>query len=154
EPQPRALFDHVRKHGRGHRWRHQRVGSSLAGGWWRRGRGRLVQVAGVNGMSRGRILITGASSGIGEACAIRFPELGYTVFAGVRKPADGDALRAHSPANIKPVLLDVTLSDSIQGALAFIGDEPLAGLVNNAGIALVGPLELISIDRWRRQFDV
>jgi NAD(P)-dependent dehydrogenase (short-subunit alcohol dehydrogenase family) len=101
-----------------------------------------------------RILITGASTGIGQACAIHFARLGYEVLAGVRKIADGEALQAHSLPNITPVLLDVTRAESIEGALAAAGTEPLAGLVNNAGIAVVGPLELVPIEDWRRQFDV
>jgi NAD(P)-dependent dehydrogenase (short-subunit alcohol dehydrogenase family) len=108
----------------------------------------VISVAG------GKILITGASTGIGQACAIHFAQLGYDVLAGVRKPADGEAFQAHSLPNITPVLLDVTRPESIDGALAAAGREPLAGLVNNAGIAVVGPLELVPIEEWRRQFEV
>jgi NAD(P)-dependent dehydrogenase (short-subunit alcohol dehydrogenase family) len=102
----------------------------------------------------GRILITGASSGIGHACAVHFARLGYDVLAGVRKPADGESFRAHSLPNITPVLLDVTRPESIEAALAAAGTEPLAGLVNSAGIAVVGPVELAPVEEWRRQFDV
>jgi NAD(P)-dependent dehydrogenase (short-subunit alcohol dehydrogenase family) len=105
-------------------------------------------------VSGGKILITGASTGIGQACAIRFAQLGYDVLAGVRNPADVEAFRAHSLPNITPVLLDVTRPESIEGALAATGGEPLAGLVNNAGVAVVGPLELVPIEEWRRQFEV
>jgi NAD(P)-dependent dehydrogenase (short-subunit alcohol dehydrogenase family) len=105
-------------------------------------------------VARGRILITGASTGIGHACAIHFAQLGYEVLAGVRKPADGDAFQAHALPNITPVLLDVTRQESIEGALAAAGTAPLAGLVNNAGIAVVGPVELVPIEDWRRQLDV
>jgi NAD(P)-dependent dehydrogenase (short-subunit alcohol dehydrogenase family) len=105
-------------------------------------------------MAGGRILITGASTGIGHACAIRFAEMGYQVFAGVRKLADGEALAAHPSGNIRPVSLDVTSAGSIAGALSTIGAEALGGLVNNAGIAMMGPLELVSVDDWRRQFEV
>jgi NAD(P)-dependent dehydrogenase (short-subunit alcohol dehydrogenase family) len=108
----------------------------------------------VGATSKKRILVTGASTGIGRACAVRFAELGHTVFAGVRKLSDGEALRKYSSGDLRPVLLDVTLSESIQGALAGVGDEPLAGLVNNAGIAVMGPLELVPMDAWRRQFEV
>jgi NAD(P)-dependent dehydrogenase (short-subunit alcohol dehydrogenase family) len=103
-------------------------------------------------MNRGRIVVTGASTGIGRACAIRFAELDYTVFAGVRNLADGEALR--TVKGITPIRLDVTLPESIEGALAAVGAEPLAGLVNNAGVAVVGPLELVPIEAWRRQFEV
>jgi NAD(P)-dependent dehydrogenase (short-subunit alcohol dehydrogenase family) len=105
-------------------------------------------------MEKGSILVTGASTGIGRACAVRFAELGYRTLAGVRKSSDGEALRAHPSGKIEPVLLDVTCPESIDGALAAAGDQPLAGLVNNAGIAIVGPLELLSIDAWRKQFEV
>jgi NAD(P)-dependent dehydrogenase (short-subunit alcohol dehydrogenase family) len=105
-------------------------------------------------MGSGNILVTGASTGIGRACAIRFAELGYRTFAGVRKITDGDGLKSHSSGNIEPVLLDVTRPESIAGAVAVVADQPLTGLVNNAGIAIVGPLELVSIDAWRKQFEV
>jgi NAD(P)-dependent dehydrogenase (short-subunit alcohol dehydrogenase family) len=105
-------------------------------------------------MDRGNILITGASTGIGHACAARLAELGFRVFAGVRKPADGEALRAHSSGNVEAVLLDVTRAESIAKAMTTVGAGPLAGLVNNAGIATMGPLELVSVDSWRKQFEV
>jgi NAD(P)-dependent dehydrogenase (short-subunit alcohol dehydrogenase family) len=104
-------------------------------------------------MGKGNILVTGASTGIGRACALRFAELGYQTFAGVRKPADAESLKS-AAENIRPVLLDVTSADSINAALKTMGTEPLAGLVNNAGIAIVGPLELVPIDAWRRQYEV
>jgi NAD(P)-dependent dehydrogenase (short-subunit alcohol dehydrogenase family) len=105
-------------------------------------------------MDKGTILVTGASTGIGRACALRCAELGYRVCAGVRKEVDGKALRAECSGPIEPVLLDVTSPESITGALAAVGDQPLAGLINNAGIATLGPLELLPVDAWRRQFEV
>jgi NAD(P)-dependent dehydrogenase (short-subunit alcohol dehydrogenase family) len=105
-------------------------------------------------MGKGSILVTGASTGIGRACANRFAELGYRTFAGVRKPCDGEALKAHSSGKLEPVVLDVTRPESIDGALAAVGDQPLSGLVNNAGIATLGPLELLSTDALRKQFEV
>jgi NAD(P)-dependent dehydrogenase (short-subunit alcohol dehydrogenase family) len=105
-------------------------------------------------MEKGNLLVTGASTGIGRACALHFADLGYRTFAGVRKLSDGESLRAESSGKIKPVLLDVTGPKSIAGALAALGDQPLAGLVNNAGIARLGPLELLPIDAVRRQFEV
>jgi len=106
------------------------------------------------GAGRGRVVVTGASTGIGRACAIRLARLGYTVLAGVRNPADGEAIRTSCPGTIQPVLLDVTRPESIAAALAAVGSGPLAGLVNNAGIAVTGPLELVALEAWRRQFEV
>src|SRR5579884_3671956 len=105
-------------------------------------------------MGKEIILVTGASTGIGRACAFRFAELGYRTFAGIRKPSDGEALKAESSGKIEPVHLDVTHSESIAGAVEAVGDLPLAGLINNAGIATLGPLELLPIDAWRKQFEV
>jgi len=105
-------------------------------------------------MNKGTILVTGASTGIGRGCALRFAELGYRTFAGVRKMSDGESLKAESSNGIEPILLDVTCSESIATALATLGDVPLAGLVNNAGIATLGPLELLPIEAWRKQFEV
>jgi NAD(P)-dependent dehydrogenase (short-subunit alcohol dehydrogenase family) len=72
----------------------------------------------------------------------------------VRKTPDGESLRADGFGLIEPVSLEVTSAESIAKALAVIGDQPLAGLINNAGIATLGPLELLPIDAWRRQFEV
>src|SRR5229473_2438069 len=105
-------------------------------------------------VERGNVLITGASSGIGEGCALRLDALGYRVFAGVRKPADSDALRGKSSGWLTPVSLDVTSAESIAGAVAALGGVTLAGLVNNAGVAIAGPLELVPMDLWRRQMEV
>jgi NAD(P)-dependent dehydrogenase (short-subunit alcohol dehydrogenase family) len=102
----------------------------------------------------GNILVTGASSGIGRACAVRFAELGYRIFAGVRKASDGDTVKAVARDRLEPVLLDVTCAESIAKAVAVAGEEPLAGLVNNAGIAVAGPLELVPLEALRRQFEV
>ncbi len=104
-------------------------------------------------MSQGTILITGASSGIGRACAVRLSRLGYQVLAGVRQAADGEALATASSGAIEPVHLDITDVESIRNAVAAIGDE-LTGLINSAGVAMVGPLELLPVDAWRRQFEV
>jgi NAD(P)-dependent dehydrogenase (short-subunit alcohol dehydrogenase family) len=105
-------------------------------------------------MDKGMILVTGASTGIGRGCTLRFAELGYRVFAGVRKKSDGETLRADGSGLIEPVLLDVTSAESIAKALRVVGDQPLAGLINNAGIATVGPLELVPVEAWRKQFEV
>jgi NAD(P)-dependent dehydrogenase (short-subunit alcohol dehydrogenase family) len=104
------------------------------------------------------IVITGASSGIGKACALYLDELGYTVFAGVRREEDASALKAVASDNLKPILLDVTSQDMISSALVEVSENleehGLAGLVNNAGIPLGGPLEFLSLSDFRNQIEV
>ena len=108
-------------------------------------------------MTSGAVLVTGASTGIGEATAVHLAERGYRVLAGVRKDADAERLDAKH-ASITPVFLDVTSQDQIEAAfktiLDIVGQAGLAGLVNNEGIGRGGPLEYIEQDEWRRQFDV
>lgn len=104
--------------------------------------------------TRGAILITGASTGIGRACAEHLVRLGFTVFAGARKQSDIDSLRE---AGTHPLTLDVTEGESIASALATVDElapQGLAGLVNNAGIAVGGPLEFVTIEQWRHQLEV
>jgi len=101
------------------------------------------------------ILVTGASSGIGNATAARLASSGFTVFAGVRK--ESDAARLHKEqAELRTVILDVTDADSIAHAINVVNESgiPLYGLLNNAGIAVGGPLEYLETSDLRRQFDV
>ncbi len=102
------------------------------------------------------VLITGASTGIGEACALWLACRGYQVFAGVRKEADAAALRQKSQGRLRPVLLDVADEASIQEAARWVGSQTprLDGLVNNAGIAVAGPLEFLPIVELRRVLEV
>jgi NAD(P)-dependent dehydrogenase (short-subunit alcohol dehydrogenase family) len=100
------------------------------------------------------IVITGASTGIGRACALHFDRLGYRVLAGVRKPEDGEALQSASAGRIIPLALDVTNQQAVLAAAALLGDAPLHGLVNNAGIAVAGPVELVPLELWRTQLEV
>ena len=104
------------------------------------------------------VVITGASTGIGEACALRFDKLGFRVFAGVRKEADGERLQRQTSDRLSPVFLDVTDEASIASAAemvrAAVGDAGLAGLVNNAGITVPGPLEFLPIEDLRLQIEV
>ena len=108
--------------------------------------------------SIGSVVITGASTGIGAACALALDKLNFRVFAGVRKRADAEALQAQASARLRPFQLDVTSADDIAAALNFlageVGHAGLTGLVNNAGIGVVGPLEIVSLDELRRQFEV
>lgn len=104
------------------------------------------------------VVITGASTGIGAACALHLDRLGFTVFAGVRKSEDGEALRQSSSDRLVPVELDVTDLPTIQKSHALVsaatGDRGLFGLINNAGIAVVGPLEAVPISDLRHQLEV
>jgi NAD(P)-dependent dehydrogenase (short-subunit alcohol dehydrogenase family) len=104
------------------------------------------------------VVITGASTGIGQACAIELDHRGFYVFAGVRTAAAAEQLRARASARLTPVVLDVTVADTIASAAktvaAAVGEAGIAGLVNNAGIAVPGPLELVPIDALRRQLEV
>src|SRR5258708_21710026 len=93
-------------------------------------------------VKQGNVLITGASSGIGEGCALRLDALGYRVFAGVRKTADGEALRGKSSGRLTPVSLDVTSAESIAAAVAALGGVPLAALAANEPVAPARPLGL------------
>jgi NAD(P)-dependent dehydrogenase (short-subunit alcohol dehydrogenase family) len=104
------------------------------------------------------VVITGASTGIGAACALALDKLGYRVFAGVRHPADGERLQQQAGPRLMPIRLDVTDAASISAAshtvAAMVGERGLAGLVNNAGIGVAGPIELLPLADWRRQFEV
>jgi NAD(P)-dependent dehydrogenase (short-subunit alcohol dehydrogenase family) len=104
------------------------------------------------------IVITGASAGIGAACALALDTLGYRVFAGVRNPADGESLQRQAGPRLMPIRLDVTDPASLAAAshtvTAMMGDHGLAGLINNAGIGVAGPIEALPLAEWRRQFEV
>lgn len=103
------------------------------------------------------VLVTGASTGIGRATALRLEAGGWCVFAGVRRQEDGEALvAAAGSGRLVPLILDVTDPEQIAAAAERIGNEAgaLHGLVNNAGIAVPGPLETLPIDDFRRQVEV
>ena len=107
--------------------------------------------------SRGAVLISGASTGIGRACAERLGSGGFTVFAGVRKQEDADSLAGAGSGRIQPLMLDVTEPESIATAMRTVdAGSPggLAGLVNNAGVSAGGPLEFVALDEWRRALEV
>lgn len=112
-------------------------------------------------MAEGRhraVVITGASTGIGAACAVHLDRVGYQVFAGVRKSQDGTALQQRSSARLTPLHLDVTDAGSIQQAKEFVqeqvGETGMCGLINNAGIVVAGPIEAVPIAEFRRQLEV
>lgn len=104
-------------------------------------------------MPQGTVVVTGASTGIGRVVVRRLASVGFDVLAGVRKDADAEALRQDHP-RIEPVTLDVTNAEQIEALQERIGDRPLAGLVNNAGVAFGGPLEGIPLDRYRALYEV
>ena len=103
------------------------------------------------------VMITGASSGIGHACTTYLAGRGFQVYAGVRRDEDAERLQSEDTA-IHPVRIDVTDETAVAQAVATIAaatkGHGLAGLVNNAGIAVAGPLEYLDSDDLRRQLEV
>src|SRR5947207_1252689 len=108
--------------------------------------------------SRGVVVITGSSGGVGSALARRLDAQGFEIFASVRKAADGERLQREISARITPILLDITDSASIAQAAETVskavGSRGLAGLVNNAGLIVAGPVELVPIEQVHTQFEV
>ncbi len=104
------------------------------------------------------VLITGASTGIGRATALRMDSAGWRVFAGVRRDEDAEALLGVGSSRLTPLLLDITDSEQIAAAGDGIGEAVggagLDGLVNNAGIMAAGPVETLPMDEFKRQIEV
>ena len=104
------------------------------------------------------VVVTGASTGIGWGCAKVLIAKGFRVFGSVRKDADAARLSKDLGANFVPVLFDVTDAAAVKAGAekvaAALGGEPLTGLVNNAGIAVPGPLLHLDIDEFRHQLEV
>ena len=104
------------------------------------------------------VVVTGAGSGIGRAAALRLRALGFDVFAGVRRETGPDTWPGAGPGRIVPLPLDVTDPAAIAAAAGRVRAElaggRLAGLVNNAGIAVAAPLEFLPPDELRRQLEV
>jgi len=112
---------------------------------------------------KGAIIISGASTGIGKHAAVDLAKHGYTVFAGVRKQKDADALKSESGglATLIPFILDVakqeTVTNSFHEVKKYLDANkiPLVGLVNNAGISqTTSPVEFIDVDKAKQEFDV
>jgi NAD(P)-dependent dehydrogenase (short-subunit alcohol dehydrogenase family) len=104
------------------------------------------------------VVVTGASTGIGRASVASAVKAGAHVFAGVRKPADADSLKAEFGDKVTPLLFDVTDAKAVQAAADAVGKAlgaaRLMGLVNNAGVAVPGPLLHLGADELRAQFEV
>jgi NAD(P)-dependent dehydrogenase (short-subunit alcohol dehydrogenase family) len=104
------------------------------------------------------VVITGASTGIGFSAARVLIDKGFRVFGSVRKQADAERLTRELGANFVPLLFDVTDEAAVLAAARKVrealGGERLAGLVNNAGIAVAGPALEVSLDDYRRQMDI
>jgi NAD(P)-dependent dehydrogenase (short-subunit alcohol dehydrogenase family) len=104
------------------------------------------------------VVITGASTGIGWASAKYLLDKGFRVFGSVRKPADADRLRSEFGQNFSPLIFDVTDEAAVLAAgrevRAALSGETLAGLVNNAGVAVAGPVLELSADEFRRQMNI
>ena len=102
-------------------------------------------------MPTGTVLVTGSSTGIGEATVLHLRELGFDPIAAVRKDEDAERLEGQG---LRTTRIDVTDADQIAAAREALGDQPLAGLVNNAGIAVAAPVEFLPIDRLRQQLEI
>ncbi|MEJ0028481.1 MAG: SDR family oxidoreductase [Rhizomicrobium sp.] len=104
------------------------------------------------------IVVTGSSTGIGWGIAKVLIAKGFRVFGSVRKEADGARLKAEFGANFVPVIFDVTdeaaVARGAEQVAAALGGETLAGLVNNAGIAVAGPLLYLKLDEFKHQIAV
>jgi len=108
-------------------------------------------------VGRGAVVVTGSSTGIGRACALGLDRAGFAVFAGVRSDEHGEQLRTAASDRLTTLPLDVTDADQIEAAATLVGEATggrLAGLVNNAGITVPGPIEAVPIDDLRTQFEV
>lgn len=104
------------------------------------------------------VVITGASTGIGLSAATILVGKGFRVFGSVRKAADAERLTKELGANFVPLLFDVTDEAAVLAGARKVrealGGERLAGLVNNAGIAVAGPALELPLDDYRRQMDI
>jgi NAD(P)-dependent dehydrogenase (short-subunit alcohol dehydrogenase family) len=103
------------------------------------------------------VVVTGASTGIGRACALRLDRGGWRVFAGVRKPEDGESVKAEASERLETVICDVVDQATIEATAERVREATggrLDALVNNAGITVQGPVEALPLDDYRRQLEV
>src|SRR4051812_12403389 len=99
------------------------------------------------------VLVTGAGRGIGRSTALRLAERGWTVHAGVRRVADGEALKEEAGRGIEPLELDITDADQVAALPRTLGGR-LDALVNNAGTVVSGPVEAVALDEVREQLEL
>jgi NAD(P)-dependent dehydrogenase (short-subunit alcohol dehydrogenase family) len=108
--------------------------------------------------ARGFVVVTGTSTGIGAATVSRLANMGFHVFAGVRREEDAEAARSVANGAVTPLMIDITDPAMIDAAAKTVEravtGRGLAGLVNNAGIVKPGPLEFQPLDDFRRQLEV
>lgn len=101
------------------------------------------------------VVVAGASAGIGAATARALANRGFHVLAGLRRARDADGLRM---ANIEPIMLDIRDEAEVVAVARMIADDPkrrtLRALVNNAGIGVNAPVEVLPLSEWRLMFDV
>jgi NAD(P)-dependent dehydrogenase (short-subunit alcohol dehydrogenase family) len=113
----------------------------------------------MNTQDRGAVLVTGAATGLGKACALRLDREGYRVFAGVRDLRKAEAMRMEAGPRLMTVSLDITIAEHVRAAAQLVRDtlgqdRGLSGLINNAGIALSGPMEFFPLESLRRILEV
>jgi NAD(P)-dependent dehydrogenase (short-subunit alcohol dehydrogenase family) len=111
------------------------------------------------GQNKGTVLITGASSGIGKACALLLDRSGYQVFAGVRSIEAGERLEAESSDRLSTIILDITDPKQIKRSVETVtksieSEKGLHALINNAGVSKTNPVELVPLDELRELLEV
>ena len=104
------------------------------------------------------IVITGTSTGIGYACSNHFIEQGYKVFGSVRNNNDAERISNELGNNFIPLIFDVTdetaVKESVKVVENHIGDQKLSGLINNAGLGVMGTIQSLTAEQFKYQFDV
>ena len=104
------------------------------------------------------VVVTGSSSGIGYQTSKTLLASGYRVFGSVRTNEDANRVKMDLGENFIPLVFDVTdeqaVKDSVKKVSALLGDQKLAGLINNAGIAVFGAVQNLTAEEFKHQFDV
>ena len=104
------------------------------------------------------VVITGTSTGIGYASSKLFIENGYRVFGSVRSKSDADRVSSELGSNFIPLIFDVTDENAVKNSVRIvedhIGDQKLSGLINNAGLGVIGTIQSLSAEQFKYQFEV